>query len=86
MKKIYLEKKNSHYINGAELFIEDSRWIFSDDVHFVDNKGYEVIIDKIVNIISKKLKNKVFNLSNKNIIKRFIKFTFGSDISVLCFL
>ena len=53
LKKIYLEKKNSHYINGAELFIEDSRWIFSDDVHFVDNKGYEVIIGKIVNIISK---------------------------------
>ena len=42
---------DTYYINGIELFQEDPRWIFSDDVHFVDDVGYRVITKKISDII-----------------------------------
>ena len=50
LMKLY-NSSDTYYINGIELFQEDPRWIFSDDVHFVDDVGYRVIARKISDII-----------------------------------
>ncbi len=39
------------FIDGRDLFKNNENRIFSDDVHFFDDKGYEVIIKEIINCL-----------------------------------
>ena len=36
------------YIDGRKLFYNIKDRIFSDDVHFQNEKGYEIILNKII--------------------------------------
>ena len=54
-KKNLLNKEN--FLDTRFIFQDNSEHIFSDDVHFIDNKGYELLADAI--------SNKVHNLVNE---------------------
>ena len=53
LDKLHKSSSNSSYINGSNLFLDDSRWIFSDDVHFIDEVGYDILANEIALIIKK---------------------------------
>ena len=38
---------NLTYINTNNYFAENSKHIFSDDVHFIDNEGYKILSEII---------------------------------------
>ncbi|MDA9210268.1 hypothetical protein N9O72_00920 [bacterium] len=44
---------NTYYFNSQNLF-NTNKTIFSDDFHFIDNYGYELLSDKIIEIIIEK--------------------------------
>ena len=41
-------ESNSVFIDGRTPYIDINKRIFSDDVHFFDETGYEILIDTIV--------------------------------------
>lgn len=47
MLKIPLSKKYN-YLDSRKIFDNNDAWIFSDDVHFINNDGYKILIDQIV--------------------------------------
>ncbi len=63
VKKLYnqIEEKNllkeENFLDARFIFQDNTHHIFSDDVHFIDNKGYEVLADAI--------SNKIYILANK---------------------
>ena len=40
------------YLDTRQIFDNNNSWIFSDDVHFIDNNGYKILIEKIVENIN----------------------------------
>ena len=63
VKKLYnqIEEKNllkeENFLDARFIFRDNTDHIFSDDVHFIDNKGYELLADAI--------SNKIYILANK---------------------
>lgn len=53
LTNIHKDSINSYYLNGADFFKNEPRWIFSDDVHFKNNIGYEIVVDNINKTIEK---------------------------------
>ena len=53
---------NTHHFNSQYLY-ETDKLIFSDDFHFIDDYGYEILSEKIVNII---IKEKLLKKNNIN--------------------
>ena len=47
MLKIPLSK-NYQYLDSRKIFNNNDKWIFSDDVHFINDEGYKILIDNIV--------------------------------------
>ena len=50
LNDLYDDFPNTHHFNSQYLY-ETDRLIFSDDFHFIDDYGYEILSEKIVNII-----------------------------------
>ena len=59
LNDLYDNSKNTYHFNSQYLY-ETNKLIFSDDFHFIDDYGYEILSEKIVNIIIKE------NLLKKN--------------------
>ena len=59
LNNLYNNFTNTHHFNSQYLY-ETDKLIFSDDFHFIDDYGYEILSEKIVNIIIKE------NLLKKN--------------------
>tara|TARA_B100000795_G_scaffold184202_1_gene139778 strand:- start:378 stop:1355 length:978 start_codon:yes stop_codon:yes gene_type:complete len=53
LEKLYKSSNNTTHFNSQNLFNLDQR-IFSDDFHFSDNYGYELLSEKIGEILIKK--------------------------------
>ena len=34
------------YLDTRQIFDKNNSWIFSDDVHFIDNEGYKILIER----------------------------------------
>ena len=63
IKKLYnqikekISLKEENFLDARFIFQDNTDYIFSDDVHFIDNKGYELLADAI--------SNKIYILTNK---------------------
>ena len=54
-EKISLREEN--FLDARFIFQDNTEHIFSDDVHFIDNKGYELLAEAI--------SDKIYILANK---------------------
>ena len=53
LNNLFSYHKNTFFLDARFIFNESDERIFIDDVHFFDDKGYDIILNELINIFEK---------------------------------